>query len=228
MHYYVIDSETTGVDVNAAVCEVAWAEIGEDFGILSQHQSILDPVVMISPSASGVHGLTNADCESYPTLAEYFSQDDPSCYGKKLKGPAVVMGHRVGFDMRFLAPHFEQPPLEIDTLRWVRRLYPDMENHQLSTCIFALNLPRSAGAHRAMADVYSAYHLVRHICERTGMTLPQLAEASIGPMEISVVPFGKHKGMPFSTVPKSYLRWMKENMTDLDQDMRYTIQLLLK
>jgi exodeoxyribonuclease X len=228
MDFYFLDTETTGIDATASVCEVAFTIADENFNILSQHQSIIDPEQMISPAASGVHGLVWDDCKAFPTIAEYFSADDPSCYGKKLSSPSVVIGHRCGFDMRFIGPYFESAPLQIDTLRWVRKLYPDMDNHQLSTCIFALNLPRSAGAHRAMADVMSAYYLCQHICERTGLTLEQLAEASTQPMELAIYPFGKHKGEPFSSVPKSYLRWAKENMKDLDIDMSYTINLLLK
>lgn len=228
MIYYFLDTETTGIDANAAVCEVAWVQTDGDFNILDTQQSIIDPIVMITPSASGVHGLVNKDCEDSPTLPEYFAADDPSCYGRKLAAPAVVIGHRCAFDMRFMAPYFEEPPLQLDTLRWVRRLYPDMDNHQLSTCVFALGLPRSEGAHRAMADVMTAYHLCKHICERTGHALASLAEASREPMEIAVMPFGKHKGMPFGKVPRGWLRWAIDNMKDLDADMQYTLRLHLK
>jgi len=227
-HFYFLDTETTGVDVNASVCEIAWVETDEDFNILSEHQSLVDPEQLIGPSASGVHGIVNKDCENSPTLREFFTVDDPSCYGKLLAGPAVIAGHRCGFDLRFVAPYFESQPTPIDTLRWVRKLYPDMETHTLSTCIYALDLPRSAGAHRALADVMSAYHLCKHICDRTGYTLQQLAEASLQPMEVQTVPFGKWKGTPFAKTPRSYLRWMSENMADLDMDTRYTLSLQLK
>lgn len=228
MNYIFLDTETTGVDETATVCEVAFAITDEAFNILSQHQSIIDPEQMISPAASGVHGLTWDDCKDFPTLGEYFSADDPSCYGSPLPDPAVVIGHRCGFDMRFISKHFRQTPRQIDTLRWVRKLYPDMDNHQLSTCIFALNLPRSAGAHRAMADVMSAYYLCQHVCERTGYTLEQLAQASEQPMELAYYPFGKHKGTPFSQVPKHYLGWALRELKDLDVDMLYTLRLHLK
>lgn len=227
MIYRVLDTETSGIEINDAVCEIAWIDIDENFNVIAEHQSILDPVVMIKPAASGVHGLVNKDCESYPTLAEYFSESDPSCYGKKLDGPSIVIGHKCSFDMRFVGPHFDHKPVQLDTMRWARRLYPESDNHQLSTLIFALDLPRSTGSHRALADVYSAYYLCKHICDRTGYTLPQLADASREPMEIAVMPFGKHKGMKFSEVPKGWLRWASENMKDLDQDMVYSLRLHL-
>lgn len=223
--FFVADTETTGVDANAKACEVGWIEIDEDFNILSERESILDPETFISPGASGVHGLVNADCEDYPTIEEFFSVDDPSCFGKKIEGPVVLIGHRISFDVRFLGPYIEDLQQELCTLRWARKLYPDADNHQLSTLIFALNLPRSAGAHRVMADVYSAMHLAKHICERTGMGLRDLAEASQGAMEIKHCPFGKHKGLQFSEIPRSYLQWMQREMKDLDADMLYTLDL---
>jgi DNA polymerase III epsilon subunit-like protein len=226
--YIFADTETTDAGPTASVCEVGWIRTDADFNILETVQSLIDPQQRISPGASGIHGLVNADVEDSPTLAEYFSVNDPACFGRKLPADAIIVGHRIGFDMRFLAPYFEAPPVELDTLRWVRKLYPDMDDHKLSTCIFALGLPRSAGAHRVMADVMSAYHLCRHICDRTNMTLPELAAASAAPMELAIYPFGKHKGVPFRDVPKSYLRWARESMKDLDQDMSFTINTLLK
>lgn len=222
------DVETTDAGPTASVVEVGWIRTDAAFNILETVESLIDPEQMITPSASGIHGLVNADVENSPTLREYFTEDDPSCYGKLFPQDSVVIGHRIGFDMRFLAPCFEAPPVQVCTLRWARKLYPHADDHKLSTLIFALGLPRSTGAHRVLADVMSAYYLCQHICERTGMTLPQLAQASLQPMEVLMMPFGKHKGQPFSEVPRSYLRWMRENMQDLDDDFRYTIQLHLE
>lgn len=228
MHFYFADTETTDAGPTASVCEVGWVKTDENFNILDTVESLIDPQQMISPAASGIHGLINADVENSPTLKEFFTEQDPSCHGKLFEAPATVIGHRIGFDMRFLAPYFEQPPIELCTLRWVRKLYPEMDDHKLSTCIFALALPRSAGAHRVLADVMSAYHLCKHICERTGMNLEQLAQASKEPMELLYYPFGKHKGEPFNQVPRSYLRWARENMKDLDMDMQYTLNRFLE
>lgn len=223
--YIFADTETTDAGPNASVCEVGWIRTDAAFNIIETVQSLIDPQQMISPGASGIHGLVNADVQDAPTLDEYFTVTDPSCFGKLFPDNVVVTGHRISFDMRFLAPYFLEPPQELCTLRWARRLYPHADDHKLSTLIFALGLPRSAGAHRVLADVMSAYYLAQHICERTGMTLPQLAEASVAPMEIHTFPFGKHKGVPFADVPRSYLQWAQREMKDLDGDMLYSIDL---
>ncbi|VTU31888.1 Exodeoxyribonuclease 10 [Variovorax sp. PBS-H4] len=226
VRFFVADTETTGAGPEDKVCELGWIEVDEHFNVLSETQSLIDPQYMISPSASGIHGLTNADVEHAPTIEEYFSVDDPSCYGRKVTDPVVLIGHRISFDHRFLSPYINVAQ-QLCTLRWVRKIYPDADDHKLSTMMFALGLPRPEGAHRVMSDIYSAYYLTKHICERVGATLRQLAEASAAPMEVAVMPFGKHKGQPMPQVPKSYLRWALENMKDLDGDLQYTFELAL-
>lgn len=218
------DTETTGVELeNDAVVEVGWIITDSDFNEIERIESLIDPQQFIAPESSGVHGLVNADVENSPTLEEFFTVQGEGCYGRRIEEPVVLIGHRIGFDHGFLKAYVTNVVQELDTLRWSRRLYPDLGNHQLQTMIFACNLPRSTGAHRVMADVLSALYLAKHICERTGMTLPQLAEASAEPMLIDRASFGKHKGEPFSEIPTSYLRWMQGNM-DLDFDLAHTIQ----
>ena len=226
-HYIFLDTESTGVDPDRGVCDIAFVITDDQFNIRDERESLIDPERPISPSASGVHGLTNADVEDAPTLAEYFSHPSSGCYGGPLPGPAVVIGHRISFDTHTVGPYIDGGYTELCTLRWVRRLYPDADDHKLTTMMFALGLPRPENAHRALSDVYSAMYLCKHICERTGMSLAELAEASQQPFELAIYPFGKWKGTAFQDVPKSYLRWARENMKDLDQDMRFTIDLNL-
>lgn len=225
--FAVLDTETTDANPDRGVVEVGWAIVDESLNVISERDSLIDPQKTISPSASGVHGLTNEDVASAPTLEEFFSVDDPSCYGRKLPGPLVMIGHRIGFDSHTIRPYVDGEVFELCTLRWARRLYPDADDHKLSTLAFSLGLPRPTNAHRVMGDVYTALYLVRHICERTGHTVRSLAEASQEPFELATFPFGKHKGTPFRSVPRSYLRWAQDNMKDLDQDMHHTIKLCL-
>lgn len=224
----VADTETTCATPERGVCEVGFVFIDKLGTVLSEHESLIDPQKPISPAASGVHGLTNDDVADSPTLAEFFSDAGEGCYGGKLKGPIVIIGHRIGFDTHTLKDHVDGELFELCTLRWIRRLYPDMDNHQLSTAMFALGLPRPKDAHRVMSDVYSALYLAKHIAERLGVDLLELARQSQEPFELARYQFGKHKGTAFSDMPKSYLRWARDNLTDIDQDLQYTISKYLK
>ena len=224
--YFVADTETTGADKTSGVVEVGFIEIDENFNIIDQQESLIDPQQPISPSASGVHGLVYDDVKDSPTLEEYFSLNAPGCYGKPLTGDVVIIGHRISFDMMFLAPHVKTLKQELCTLRWSRYLFPDSPDHKLQTLKYLLGLPREGKAHRVMADIMDAYHLTRKLCEVTGKTLRQLTDDSANPMMISICPFGKHKGQPMTQVPRSYLSWMRSNM-ELDVDMQFTVDSLL-
>lgn len=219
-HYYVLDTETTGVTDDAGVCEIAWIEIDEDFNIIETVESLIDPQQPISPSASGTHGLVNADLQDSPTLREFFEV----VRGKGLAGPAVVIGHRVGFDTKFLPDFVEGGISEVCTLRWARSMYPDHDNHKLSTLMYALNLPKT-GSHRALGDVMTAYWLMRHICDMHGFSLSELAARSKEPLPVRYMPFGKHKGQPLAEVPVSYLRWALKEMKNLDIDLKHAFEV---
>lgn len=227
VRFLIADTETTGTSEEDKVCEIGWVEVDEDFNIIEQVESLIDPQRPFDPAAQGVHGLEPHDVENSPTIEEFFAEATDGCYGKLIEGSVVLIGHRIGFDRRFLQPYMPGFLQELDTLRWVKRLYPNMTNHQLSTCIYALDLPRSKGAHRVMADVMTAYYLARHLCERTGLTLGQMALESRAPFWVPIMPFGKHKGEPVEEVPRSYWNWMLNNKDmEIDPDLRATAENL--
>lgn len=229
--YFLIDTETSGLPPNAGVCEVGWIQLNAQAEIIDQVESLIDPECPISPSASGVHGIVDEDVQDSPTLSEFFSMSEPGCYGLSLEGaPVVLIGHRISFDRGFIEPHVSKQSdiLELCTLRWLRNLYPHMDNHKLATARYALNLRRDAGpAHRVMADVMVTYDLLLHIMQRLNCTLPELVELSQKPMLVALCPFGKHKGQPFSEIPRSYLNWARNNLHDLDTDTAFTIRYWL-
>ena len=224
--YILGDTETTGTKEGAKACEIGWIELDEQAQWTTQVDSLLDPEIPISYGAMGIHDITNEMVAGSPTIEEFFSVDDPSCYGKRIQADRVVLiGHRVSFDRRFIEPFIDGEIQELCTLRWIRNLYPDMDDHKLSTAKYALGLRKNAGdAHRVMADVWVTYDLLLHLLAKTGTTLAELTERSQAPMLIHTMPMGKHKGQPMSEVPRSYLDWALRNMQDLDQDQRFTFE----
>ncbi len=195
MRYLILDLETSGIDEGARIVEIAWKEIDEDFNVLDEQQSLIDCQCFINPAASAVHGLVLEDLKDYPTIEEFFSEDDPACFGAPITDEVTLVGHKCSFDARFVK-QFINIKYQLDSLLWSRRLYPESETHQLSTMAYALGLPRPEESHRAMSDVNTVYHLVKHIAERTGLTLPQLVQASQEPRALPYVCLGKHKGKP--------------------------------
>ena len=222
--FFVFDTETSGLGDDAGVCEIGWVELDAQAQIIGQCDALLDPEGPISPSASGIHGIEDKDVVGKPTIAEFFSVDDPSCLGSRLAAPRIVfVGHKASFDRRFIAPYLDGEVLELCTLRWARKLWPQADDHKLSTLKYALGLRKDAGeAHRVMADILVTYDLLRVLLSMTGITLTELAIASQEPMLLERMPFGKYKGQHPRDVEKSYWRWALNNIQDMDDDLKYT------
>lgn len=228
MIYLVADTETSSAADDRGVCEIGWIEIDENWNILNQVESLIDPQKSISPSASGVHGLTYDDVQDSPTLDEFFTLDEPGCYGRRIQGPVTLIGHRISFDTPAFKPYVDGEIFELDTLRFVRWLYPDADDHKLSTCKYMLDLPRDSGAaHRVMADIITAYNLAKHVADRLNMTLPELAARAREPIPVASLPFGKHKSQPLETAPRSYLNWLLGSDMKLDDDYLHAIKAIL-
>lgn len=214
--YYIIDTETTCATPDRGVCDLAILELDVNAQEVARHESLIDPQRLIHPEASAIHGLSNSDVADAPTMAEYFSSVAPQCFGGLLQGPAVLIGHNVGFDTHTVGPFVQGSYIEIDTLRWFRHLYPLSENHKLQTAVQVLNLPKPSNAHRAMDDVLTTYSLLLHTLNVTGYTLPELARASRAPLPMTVMPFGKHKGTLLANLPSHYKGWLLRNVDDPD------------
>lgn len=220
--YLLLDCETTGVGKLDKMIELAWIEVDANLEPIDEFHSYIDPQIPISPGASGVHGITNADVADAPTVEELFSIVLPG----KVSGNVVMVAHNAPFDRRFVAPWFDNLVGAIDSLRLARRYFPDAENHKLATLKFALGLGREQ-AHSAMGDVRTLYALMRKISEVSGMSLEEMRHDSYQPLYVAKMPFGKHKGMPLDLVPTDYLRWL-ESKGDIDPDLKWSVERVLK
>lgn len=50
-----------------------------------------------------------------------------------------------------------------------------------------------------------------------------LAELANAPIKVATMPCGKHKGVVLEQVPKDYVRWALDKMTNLDADLRWSL-----
>ena len=197
--FIVLDTETTCASTSAGVCEVAYAEIDENFNILLEHTSLIDPEKPITASASGVHGIADEDVVDSPTLDEYMYivHDTPP-----FEGQVVMIGHNVQFDLRYIGPYIPNLVGQICTLKLARRYLPDEENHKLQTLMHSLKLQRR-GSHRADSDVFTTIGLVKHLSKVSGKSLSEMLEAMGDFIKVEVMPFGKHKGTPLPALTSS-------------------------
>lgn len=216
----VFDTETSGLGPNAGVCEVAWIRIDDGMNVLSKHRSLINPGVPISPSASGIHHITDEMCYNAPTLEQYLQAE--AAHFKT--GKILMIAHNAPFDAKFLRPHVRE--LEtMCTLKLARRAWPESPDHKLPTLMYFLNLP-TLGNHNALDDVLTCLGVLKLGCHQLGLTLEEAFTLLRKPQEVTIMPFGKeHKGKPLSEVPLSFLQWCLTK--DIDADLRYSIEKIL-
>ena len=134
-NYVVIDVETTGLDpekdriIELAAVRVVRNEVVDTFS------SLVNPDFEISGFISNLTGITNDMLADAPRI-----QDILPTYLDFI-GDAVVLGHNVVFDVKFLHCACMRcfsdgfPNNFADTLRWSRRLFPEYRSHKLKDLI---------------------------------------------------------------------------------------------
>lgn len=149
----VVDVETTGLDPRRGhrVCEVAILRFdgGEP---TASWQQLVNPQRPIEPGAYQVNGISEEMVADAPTFAEIAPQV------VELTRGAILVGHNVWFDTRFLAAELDclgQPPIIppacLDTLSLARALL-DLPRYSLTAVSSALRVRAAGRAHRALAD----------------------------------------------------------------------------
>lgn len=218
--YFLADCETTGVSPSDRIVEVAWLITNEDFQILDEGHSLINPQRPIPAGASAVHGITMKDVEGAPTADEYFYD----VLGNKLSGlDAIFTAHNAPFDMRYFGPYLPDSTPQMCTLRLARKLYPDVDNHKLGTLVYALELDVDKSRfHSADGDMIILMSLLGKMTEDFGYTLWDLFEAANTPIQMTKMTFGKHKGMPLKDLPSNYVTWLLK-LDNLDPDLRASL-----
>ncbi len=220
--WVVGDVETTGFKQPAGIVEIAWVEIDEDFNVLEEVSSLIDPEREIEPGASGVHRITAKDVADAPTISEFFEfvLERPN-----IEGDVVLIAHNSAYDRAFFAPLCENYLGDIDTVRLARLYYPNEQNHKLDTLRYSLGLDLG-DAHRAMGDVVSLLSLLRKMRDEHGLTLEGAFARRDEPVMLSSLTFGIHRDKPIREVPKEYLQWMVRK-GDFAVDVLYTARRVL-
>ena len=191
-----VDVETTGLspDRGARVCEVALlrSEGGRE---VARFESLVHPQQPMPPEVIAVHGITDDMVAEAPVFADLLPEL------RDLLQDAVVVGHNVQFDLRFLRHEWrvggEELPecAAIDTLA-LARTYFEFPRNGLGAISAALGITHSS-AHRAMGDVLATWAVLQHFVadlRRRGpvtladLNLPRVPdEAGVGSCELVTI-----------------------------------------
>lgn len=219
MSAVILDTETTGVGDDDKVIEFATSEPLP----APRHLADVWPVEVtcvrysadrpISLGAMATHHILDEDLAGLAPFRFY----DPAAAGVD-----YIVGHNIDFDWRMLGwPKVKR----ICTLALARSLWPEIDSHSLAAMVYHLHRDKRRardlvrGAHSAAADVQMIIDVL--LPEIQIKLLPrasswaQLWEISETARVPSVMPFGKHKGVPMGDVPPDYKRWLL-NQPDVD------------
>lgn len=160
--YIAIDIETTGL--NPGQCEII--ELGAqryEEGTPTQSFSMLiRPSRSISRFITNLTGITNEMVEGAPPITEALP-----AFLSFVEG-SILLGHNVNFDINFIYDncirhlHAPFPNDFIDTMRFSRRLFSELENHKLVTLVNSFGICEVT-AHRALADAQVTAQCYEHM-----------------------------------------------------------------
>lgn len=199
----ILDTETTGFE-SPEVIELAY------MGPLDSPLEDAPPTCLrfkptkpISLGAMATHHIIAEDLEACdPWPADW---QVPS-------GAAFLIGHNIDYDWAAIgSPGVRR----ICTLALARKAWPKLDSHALSALIYHLYPPKMAremvrNAHSAAADIQLTHEVLYTLWDAAGKPdwekLWLISEEARIP---TVMPFGKHKGVPIKQVPRDYIDWLR-------------------
>jgi exodeoxyribonuclease X len=208
MSTLIFDTETTRID-SPDVISAAWLRVDEpgSLEVLESFDQRYKPTHPITLGAMAVHHIMDEDLVDCPPAGGFRLPEDTE----------YLIGHNVDFDWRAIG----KPPVKrIDTLSLCRKLWPEADSHTQSAMLYLLERATAReqlrDAHSAAADVQLCRVILGHILGRIeAPTWEELWSQSEDARVPSIMPFGKHKGLPIAEVPADYKRWL-QRQTDVD------------
>ena len=155
--FVIFDLETTGIDTEARIIEIAAIKIrnGE---MIEEFSTFVNPCINISAEITKLTGICDADVADAPRINEVIGD-----FYKFTRG-ATLVAHNTPFDMAYIKREgkankynfFEDNTM--DTLELARKYVSGVHNYKLITLCehFKINLE---GAHRAINDVLATAKL---------------------------------------------------------------------
>ena len=166
-----VDVETTGTfGTSDRVLEIGIIRV-ENGQIVSELNTLIDPGVYIPPEITRITGITEKDIINAPTFP------DISDKVEELLADSIFVAHNARFDYSFIKHEFRRlglrfAPKTLDTVKLSRKLYPEMQKHNLDALIKRLGI-NITNRHRAYDDASVLYSFFRHIKENVS---PKVSE----------------------------------------------------
>jgi DNA polymerase-3 subunit epsilon len=165
--FAVIDVETTGLFPGGhdRIVEIAIVRTTTSGNTVAQYSTLINPNRDVGPTS--IHGITARDIINAPSFADVAGDIADRI------SEAVLVGHNVEFDVRFLASEFSRIGVILPdvsrtcTLMLSGYLRPSPVNGRLASCCAACGIPYGP-AHFASSDAAATAHLLHHIATTLG------------------------------------------------------------
>jgi len=224
-----LDTETTGLQSSDKICSIAIIAQSKDV-IISKYE-LINEGKKILPSASSIHHITN---EMIKEKRDFKSSEVYKFLQNNNHQETTIVGHNIKFDLEKLASAgFRFKGKVVDTLRVTKHLIPECELFSLQLLRYELKLyknePKDVIAHHAMGDAIVVKLLYEYLLEIS--SLEEMYELSFKNVLLYKLQFGKYSGKYIEEVcmsDRAYLEWMLNSISDLDEDLRYSIVYYLE
>ncbi|MEF3691909.1 MAG: exonuclease domain-containing protein [Candidatus Moraniibacteriota bacterium] len=234
-----LDTETTGLNKEDRLCQVAFKFQGKE------HSALFKPEIPISVEAMAISHITNRmtddkevfkDSEMFRRLRDIFNDSN------------ILVAHNAVFDAEILRREGLEINKMIDTCKMAGYLDKEGEipkyNLQYLRYYFDFEIP-DAPAHNALGDIRVLEVIFDYFYDRMKAEvgeeekiIPKMLEISALPLLIKKFSFGKYLGERVEEVAlrdKGYLQWLlgekkkaRENGEDESEDWIYTLEYHLK
>lgn len=163
---WILDTELNG-EHPGEIIELAAVEM-EDLVLTGRYrQWRFRPDTPVNYRATRIHGITNSDLAACPRIADHAVEI------MAILGDSAIAGHAVHVEIAALQRALPgwRPSKAYDTLRMVRRAYPELERHRLSAVGDHLGLSdiaarlTKAKAHAAFYDALLCGLVMRHVVD---------------------------------------------------------------
>ncbi len=163
--FVIVDLETTGLNAYAgdSIVSVAMAEYSGLAATGRQFVSLVNPERAIPQTATAIHGIRDADVVNAPRFSDLVDQIEAFLRG------AVMVGHHIGFDLRFLnmslrdAGHRPLVNPVVDTMVLFLEYTQQLGHYTLDEVARQLSID-AAGRHSAAGDVRMTGEIFRRLC----------------------------------------------------------------
>lgn len=156
--FVVVDIETTGLRCQTDdIIEISAVKVESDI-ITDEYSSLVYTDKIIDPFIFGLTGINNAMLENAQELSTVL------CELFDFVGNMTIVGHNIGFDMRFISWNsallFGEKLTNntLDSLLFSKEVLPDLKSHKLSYLKGYFDI--GGASHRALDDCRTTYELV--------------------------------------------------------------------